>query len=146
MRKFLAILSGASVISTTLVTIVGAWFVWELHPWMPAEKAFAIGAWRFEDFESQIWQRKNRDVFEPFADGLFVRYRTNQWQAFCFDIQDSYAPNMRLQKERSEIVIYRGGRERGRWDMNTQSFRRGSPAFTPTDIIGNPPGDWWTNP
>jgi len=141
--KILAILVGLVV---TVAVIAGAWFVWQLHPWVPAGRALALGDWRFGDYEFQVWQRKNPDTFEPFADGILVRHGTNEWQAFCFDIQDGYSPRVNLQQEHSEIVVYRSGEERGRYDMITQTFRRGGSAFTPTDVIGNPPGDWWLRP
>ena len=120
-----------------------AWFVWELHPWMPAGHALALGTWRFGDYEFQVWQRKNPDTFEPFADGLFVRYGTNQWRVFYFDIQDCYSPKIRLQQELSEVLVYRRGENRGTFDLTTQSFRRNGLIVPAAYITGNPPGNWW---
>ena len=125
-----------------IIGIIG-WYVWELHPWIPAGKSFALGHWTFGDCEFQAWQRKNTSTTEPFADGLFVRQGTNQWQAFCFDIQDRYLPKVKLQQDGSQIVIYRDGEKRGVYNMTNQTFERNGNAFGPACINGKPPGDWW---
>jgi hypothetical protein len=111
---------------------------------VPTGHPFALGSWKFGEFEFQAWQRKNAETFEPFADGLFVRHGTNHWEAYCFDIQDSYSPRVRLQKQDSQIVVYRDGENRGVYDMETQTFKRHGEVYTPMGI-GNstPPGQWW---
>ena len=63
-------------------------FLWKLHLWIRPGTALRSGKWRFRDYEFQVWQRKNQSVLEPFADGLFARRGTNEWEVFCFDIQD----------------------------------------------------------
>jgi len=108
-----------------------AWFVWELHPWIPAGRALALGRWRFGDFEFQVWQRKNTSILEPFADGLFVRQGTNQWQAFCLDIQDGYLPKLRVQQDGTRVTVYRDGQKRGVYEMTNQTFWDTDTPFTP---------------
>jgi hypothetical protein len=65
------------------------------------------------DSEFQVWQRKARYIFEPFADAFFVRQGTNQWQVFCFDIQDCYSPGIKLVQTNRNVVVYRSGAYRG---------------------------------
>jgi len=143
-------ISAAVVVSivffvVALVVIIGGHYVWQMHPWVPAGQEFALGYWRFGDCEFQAWQRKNTFITEPFADGLFVRQGTNQWQVFCFDIQDRYLPRLRLAQEHGQVVVYRDGENRGVYDMITQTFRRHGQAYTPGGMgdSTNPPGDWW---
>ena len=135
----------ASIALAAVLFIIGAvaWYVWELHPWVPTGQAFALGYWRFGDCEFEAWQRKNTSVVEPFSDGLFVRHGTNQWQAFCFDIQDSYSPKVRLQQEGAQIVVYRDGEKRGVYDMTRQTFQRHDQPYAPAYVSGEPPGNWW---
>ena len=146
MKKFLTCL--AMVVTSILVAVALfiivaiAWYVWELHPWIPAGQSFALGHWRFGDFEFQVWQRKNTSIAEPFADNLFVRQGKNQWQAFCFDIQDGYLPKMRLQQDGSQVIVYRDGERRGVYDMASQTFQRHETPLAPAYIRGEPPGDW----
>ena len=133
----------AGIVFLAILAIAGLCLLWRLHPWTPEGRAIALGKWQFGEFEFQVWQRKNSEVFEPFADGLFVRRGTNPWAVFCFDIQDRYSPTVRLQQEGSEVVIYRGGEKRGRYDLTTQTFRRHEEPFTVVYIDRDPPGDWW---
>lgn len=136
------------MVTITLALLLSALvghYVWQLHPWVPPGQAFALGHWRFGDFEFEAWQRKNVWITEPFADGLFVRQGTNQWQAFCFDIQDNYGPRLKLQDEGGQVMVYRDGENRGCYDMATQTFRRNGQAYMAMGI-GNsstPPGEWW---
>jgi len=145
MRQILTITSVVTITLVVLVLALVGHYVWQLHPWVPAGHAFAIGNWHFGDCEFQVWQRKTVHVTEPFADGLFVRQGTNEWQAFCFDIQDSYLPRVKLVPEKRQIVVYRDGENRGVYDMATHTFQRHGQAYTPMGI-GNsttPPGEWW---
>jgi hypothetical protein len=134
----------ATVVVAVVLSVIGAlgWYVWQLHPWVPNGQVFALGYWRFGDCEFQVWQRKNNSVVEPFSDGLFVRRGTNQWRAFCFDIQDSYSPKVRLQQDGAQVVVYRDGERRGVYDMALQTFQRHDQPYAPAYIIGEPPGDW----
>ena len=138
-----SIVIGIVFFVAVIVGIVGTRFVWQLHPWTPAGSSIAVGHWQFGEFEFQAWQRKNESTFEPFADGLFVRQGTNQWQVFCFDIQDSYSPKVSLQKKDLQIFIYRDGENRGVYDMATQTFKCNGQLYAAADITGNPPGEWW---
>ena len=138
-----------SIVIAVVLFVIGAvaWYVWELYPWVPAGQAFVLGHWHFGDCEFEAWQRKNASVVEPFSDGLFVRRGTNQWQAFCFDIQDSYSPRVRLQEDGEQVVVYSDGEKRGIYDMTEQKFQRHErpyPADPPSYIDGKPPGDWLT--
>lgn len=117
--------------------------LWGLHPWMPPGSSVFLGRWEYGEFEFQVWQRKNHDVFEPFADGLFVRRGANAWAVFCFDIQDQYSPRVKLAREGSEVVVYREGEVQGRYDLTTQLFRRQEVPTLPGYIDREPPGDWW---
>jgi|SRR5882724_1825799 len=142
------IFGGVILSLVILITVGGIWLSWELHPWMPAGQTIVLGNWKFDDYEFQVWQRKNQDVFEPFADGLFVRQGTNQWQAFCFDIEDDYSPKIELQKENKKIIIICRGEQRATFDMSAQMFQRGRnplESFSPGGIGENvePPGKWW---
>jgi hypothetical protein len=124
------------------LVVATAWFVWQLHPWVAPGRAFDLGHWRFGDCEFQVWQRKNAEAFEPFADGLFVRRATNQWEVFCFDIQDSYSPRVELRRQGTEVLVYRGGEKRGVFDLAAHTFRRHEQPFDPVFIALQPPGDW----
>src|ERR1051325_4549777 len=104
--------------------MAGICSLWRLHPWTPEGSSLALGRWKFDEFEFQVWQRKTPDIFEPFADGLFVRRGSNSWVVFCFDIQDRYSPKVRLERKNSEVVVYRDGENRGRYDLTTQTFRQ----------------------
>lgn len=133
-------------ITIALIAVLAAavsWLLWELHPWMPEGRTIALGKWRFDEFEFQAWQRKNPDIFEPFADGLFVRRGSSRWEVFCLDIQDGYSPRISLERAGSHVIIHRDGEQSGVYDLATRTFRRHEQPFTPTYIDGEPPGRWW---
>ena len=122
-------------------------WLWKFHPWAVAGTVVPRGKWVFNDYEFQVWQRKNALLWEPFADGLFVRRGTNEWQVFCFDIQDTYSPRVELRLSGTKVEILRAGEQRGIFDMSDGTFRRSSTGtvFAPQGI-GNatePPGQWW---
>ncbi len=149
MKRCITIVSVVLVSVIVSIVTLGACFgtllVWRLHPWVREGQAFELGRWQFGELEFQAWQRKTDSIFEPFADGLFVKRGTNQWNVFCFDIQDRYSPKVRLQKENSQIVVYRDGEKRGEFDLETQTFRRHGQVYPPSNVDGSngPPGDWW---
>lgn len=122
-------------------------FLWKLHLWIRPGTALRSGKWRFRDYEFQVWQRKNQSVLEPFADGLFARRGTNEWQVFCFDIQDIYSPKIELRQVGTKVEVFRNGENRGVFDLSNGSFRRApnQPVFTPAGIgkASEPPGEWW---
>src|SRR5690348_12407481 len=109
MRQIFPLAAMVTIILILLLTVLVGQYVWQLHPWVPPGQAHDIGNWHFGDCEFQVWQRKTVYVTEPFADGLFVRQGTNGWEAFCFDIQDSYSPRVKLVPEKGQIVVYRDG-------------------------------------
>jgi len=134
-------------LSVILLAVCGTRLLWQLHPWVKPGTALRLGNWQIGQFEFQVWQRKNPWAWEPFADGLFVRQGTNDWQVFCFDIQDNYSPKVKLRKVGSKVHVMRDGEDRGVFDLVEGSFRARSntPAYTPV-VIGNatdPPGRWW---
>jgi hypothetical protein len=128
-----------------LVAVIASAFgyvLWMMHPWVASGQAFDRGHWKFGDTEFQVWQRKNKDVGEPFADGLFVRHGTNQWQCFCFDIQDTWSPRIRLEKANSLVVVYRDGEKRGVYDLDKDEFQRHDQPPSKGGIVSEPPGNW----
>lgn len=144
--KLRALVLGGLVTAAGVFVVASiVWFVWQLHPWMAPGRASSLGHWQFPDCEFQVWQRKNLSVLEPFADGLFVRQGANQWEAFCFDIQDSYSPTVKLQKEGSQVFVYRGREKRGVYDLTAHTFLRHEQPFTAVYISSDPPGDWWVS-
>lgn len=112
---------------------------------MPEGKAVAISDEHFGDFDFQVWQRKNSDVFEPFATGLFACKHGGQWQVFLLDFQDIYHPRIKLSDESNGVIVLNGGKELGIFDKATQTFKRKSDGtvFPGVTISGVPPDDWW---
>jgi len=114
---------------------------------MAEGKSVPLGKWRFGDYEVEAWQRKNAEIREPFATGLFLRHGTNQWQVFCLDIQDTYRPSIELRNDAAEVEVFRNSKHIGSLDLANGSFRRnpGGPPFTPGGIGRGerPPGEWW---
>ena len=129
-----------------LIVLAFGYVLWMLHPWVAAGQAYDRGHWKFGDTEFQVWQRKNKDIGEPFADGLFARHgmSTNQWQCFCFDIQDTWSPRIRLEKVNAMVVVYRDGQKRGVYDLDKDEFQWHDQPFTKGGIVSEPPGDWWS--
>ena len=137
-----AMVAGRVLVLVAVLVIFGS-YAWQLHFWVPAGRAVALGKWNFDGCDFQVWQRKTRYITEPFADGLFVRRGTNGWIAFCFDIQDNYRPTIELRKVAEKVLVFRAGENRGEFDMAAQVFRRNNQAMTPQFVLGDPPGDWW---
>jgi hypothetical protein len=136
----------ACAIALSFLTAAAAILAWKLHPWMPAAACLELGRWKVGEYEFQIWQRKSASALEPFADGLFVRKGTNAWQAFCFDIQDTYRPKVELKPVGTEVRIWRDGELRGIFDLSKGIFFRppSTNVFAPDSVGGdqNPPGSW----
>jgi hypothetical protein len=130
-----------------LLLVFTAWGLWKVQPWMPANRAVLLGKWKFGNTEFQVWQRKNREIAEPFATGLFVRKGTNVWQSFCINIDDCYSPSIKLREEDNLILISKSFRKFAVFDTTTQTYRRITDRgpHLPMGIgVGNePPGDWW---
>lgn len=147
MARFAAVTAALVGLIVLLLLAVAARLVWQLHFWIPEGHAFSLGQWRFEDYEFQVWQRKTQYAFEPFADGLFVRHGTNEWQVFCFDIQDNYSPNVQLRKVGNTVKVIRNGKNCGIFDMTSATFQSATDrAVVTPGGLGNanePPGQWW---
>ena len=60
-----------------------------------------------------------------------------------FDIQGRYLPRISLEQVDAEVVVYRDGEKRGKYDLATQTFRPLDEPYTPETINGHPPGEWW---
>ena len=122
-----------------------AWIAWKLHPWMRSGDAVELGSWQLAGHDFQVWQRKNNDLLEAFATGLFVRNTTNQWQVFCLDFEDVYSPKIELQANGSQVAVLRSGTKVGDFDTTTVTFKRATDgaALNAVVISNAPPGDWW---
>ncbi len=114
----------AAFAAAVIICVMCGSFVWQVHFWVPEGTAIPLGKWRYEDFEFMVWQRKNHFISEPFADGLFVRRSTNNWEVFCFDFQDNYNPKIELRRTGETVTVLRDGENRGVFDMAAQVFRR----------------------
>jgi len=118
----------------------------KMRPRLSPGTAIQLGKWRFGDHEFEVWQRKNKSVLEPFTDGLFVRYGTNDWEAYTFDIQDDYSPKIELRETNGIVEVFRDAESRGIFDTSNRTFHAGSntAVFTPQKIGQNvrPPGGW----
>lgn len=118
MRKTL-IVSLALASAATLM-----WLGHKFRPWMAPDRPVRLSTTRLGDCEFQVWQRKNDTLTEPFATGLFVRRKSEQWKAFLLDFQDTYNPPIRLRKESSGFVVLRWGKRLGTIDEATLTFKR----------------------
>jgi hypothetical protein len=128
-----------------LVLVV--WGLRVFQPWVKPGRAFLISSSRVGQHEVQIWQRKNRVLFEPFATGLFVRSGTN-WLAFLLDFQDVYHPSIKLQNTNAGIAVFRSGDHMGTYDAESGMFilTRTGAKLAPMIIHTPPPGNWWLQP
>lgn len=123
------------------------WFGWEFRPWMPAGRAVQLSSTEIGDYEFQVWQRKNKSIFEPFATGLFVRKQGDPWKAFLLDFEDTYRSPIALRREDSGVAVFSGSSKLGVFDGTQQVFKRdskGSSFPVSSVLIGSdPPGNWW---
>jgi hypothetical protein len=136
------------IIVLLLVTIFVAlitWIGWTFQPWMSAGRAVHISSTRLGEYDFQVWQRKNKDLTEPFATGLFARKQGGQWRAFLLDFQDSYHPQIFLRKQDSGIAVLYGREKLGFFDERQQTYRRESNGRLDTGAVldSEPPGNWW---
>lgn len=127
---------------TILVAAVGAWY---LRPWIKPSQAHILGTWKIGDTHFQVWQRKNNDLAEAFATGLFVQNQNGQWQVYLLDFEDLYAPKIELKPDGSRIAVLRNGTKLGDFEPITAELKypKGDRAFFPTLISNAPPADWW---
>lgn len=133
----------AGLVTLALSALAGGYLLWQMQPWMPGGHAVSLGTWQFEEFKFEVWQRKNSNILEPFATGVFVRKGNNSWAVCCIDIQDHYSPRIDLHKDGSKIVICHDGEKQFAYDLTAEIFSfRGEPfAFHHSEQ--KPPGDWW---
>ncbi len=124
------------------------WCLWKLHPWMRPGQAVRIGSWRLGDCDVQVWQRKNEELLEPFATGLFVRRHGSSWQVFCLDHQDVYAPRISLKRDSAGVVVLRGNQRLGVFDDASGTYHRESDGsmFKGAVLQTEPPANWWLKP
>lgn len=136
---------------TCIVTIALAFALlvaWKLQFWLPAGTAFLLASEHFASEDYEIWQRKNHEVFEPFATALFVHDRASGvWTAYCLDIQDTYQPPYSMRKAGAEIQILRGRTHVWTYETATHTLRRVRTEMTQKGIVigSNAPGKWWLN-
>ncbi len=130
-------------IATILAAAVGAWY---LRPWIKPGQTHHLGTWQFGDTHFQVWQRKNADLAEAFATGLFVQNKTGGWQVFLLDFEDLYAPDIELQTEASTIAVVHNGTKLGDFHLATSELRypKSTRAFYATTISNAPPAEWWS--
>jgi len=77
---------------------------------------------------------------------LFVRTATNEWQAFCINIDDYYSPSVQLRAESNSVTVLKSGTKVAVFDMTMQTYRRGSAEQAHTPVLLHavePPGNWW---
>lgn len=131
-----------------IVLIAFIWLGWKFQPWMSAGRAVQISSEHLGDYDFRVWQRKNTEIMEPFATGLFVCKQGGQWQAFLLDFQDTYHPSIVLRKEDAGVAVFRGSKKLGVFDVTQQTFKRDSDgaSFTGAVLNAEPPGNWWLKP
>ena len=83
------------------------WLSWKFQPWMRTGRAIHIASTHLDDYDFQIWLRKNAGITEPFATWLFARRQGGKWMPYLLDFEDTYRPVVTLQKEGSGILIIR---------------------------------------
>ena len=115
---------------------------------MAAGNAVHVSNANVGDHDFQVWQRKNKEIMEPFATGLFAKRRNGKWQAYLLDFQDVYHPHVFLRKETSGIIVIENGKKLGVFDESQETFKRESDGaiFAGSVIGGDPPGVWWLEP
>ena len=131
-----------------IALVVLIWLGWTFQPWMSSGRAVHIGSTHLGDYDFQVWQRKNAEVAEPFATGLFARKQGGQWRAFLLDFQDSYRPHILLRKENSGIAVLYGSEKVGFFDEAQQTYKRQSNGGLDPGVVldSEPPGNWWVKP
>jgi hypothetical protein len=113
---------------------------------MTPGSAILLGKWRINEYEFEVWQRKNPRTLEPFATGLFVRRGTNRWEVFCLDVQDTYHPRIELRLNATKVDVLKKGKNIGSFDLGRETFQRTTCLpFVPGGIgtAASPPGQWW---
>jgi len=136
---------------TCILTILLALMLlgaWKLQFWLPAGTPFLLASEHFGSQHYEIWQRKNREILEPFATALFVRDNTNgAWTAYCLDIQDTFQPPYSMKKSGTELHIFRGRTPLWTYDPVKRTVRTVRTEMVQEGIVvgTNAPGKWWLN-
>lgn len=133
-------------LAALVVILIAGWIAWRLHPWMHSGRTVQLGSWQMGGHEFQVWQRKNNDLLEAFATGLFVRTATHDiWQVYCLDFEDIYSPKMELRVIGSQIAVFRSDTKIGDFDTTTTNFKRAIDGATLNAVVvsNDPPSDWW---
>src|SRR5258708_1591933 len=95
------------------VPITALWFALRFRPLMPAGHAVQINTGKSGEFDYQVWQRKNKSTFEPFATGLFIHRRGEPWRVFLLDFEDEFRPRVELKTESTGIAVIENRRVMG---------------------------------
>ncbi len=121
-----------------------AWIGWVFRPWMPAGKTFYVGGAHIDDYDFQVWQRKNSIPTEPFTTLLFARKNGHKWMPYQIEFEDGYQRKVIFQKERAGVAVILGGEKFGTFDESTQTYTRASNGvfYTSSEIDENPSGNW----
>jgi hypothetical protein len=135
------------VVSVGVVVAMLSWIARSMEPWMPSGRTVQVGAWRFEHYEVQIWQRKNASLTEPFSTAMFVRSAIiKSWRAYTLGFQDCYSPKLVLRGAGSSVDIISGGKKMGRLDLvGGEYFSVGQSQPINEGTTSNP-ANWWYSP
>jgi hypothetical protein len=138
----------AALVLALAIVGISSWVLWRLQPWMSPGSAVCLRSEGFGGYDFQVWQRKNAETFEPFADGLFVRSPGKQWRVLLLDFQDRYRPSFTLREASSGIIVLRNGETLGVFDRASQAFKWEPYGRLSTGdaLDGEPPGNWWLKP
>jgi len=125
-----------------IICLFLAWIAWRLQPWMQDGKLIQIGSWKYEAYEFQVWQRKNSTFAEPFSTSLYVRHKTNAWHQYYLNHQDDYSPNISLTKKDLSVLVYRGTKFLGAYNMAETNYAREGGDGSLEDVFWeDPPGN-----
>lgn len=141
MRRTLRIVLG---LLTAGILVIIAWIGWEFRPWVPAGKTFYVGGAHIDDYDFQVWQRKNPWPTEPFTTLLFARKSGHKWMPYQVEFEDLYQRKVRFQKEGAGVAIILGGEKFGVFDESAQTYTRASSgaSYSSSEINENPSGNW----
>jgi hypothetical protein len=137
-RKIIARLAAVMALAAV------AWIGWEFRPWVPAGKTFYVGGAHVDDYEFQVWQRKNPVATEPFTTLLFASKSGHKWMPYQLEFEDLYQRKVEFRKEQGGVAIILGGNKVGVFDESAQRYTRTSNgvSYSSSEIDGNPSGNW----
>jgi hypothetical protein len=130
-----------SLIGCTIASgcLLIGWAAWQLRPFTPAGRQVCLGNWAFNEYELQVWQIKKATLSEPFSTSLYVRFRTNAWHQFYLNHQDNYTPSYVLLKTNETVIVNRGNKVLGTFDLNSGKYERTGGGVSLEDVF-------WRNP